>query len=252
MPAEQAQSIEPVMKLKSVLLGLGALLAAFHASAAMVVADNFGDGLTAGWTPQRGSISESGGLMTGPNVSLAVMDGVSATRIGVDAVSRASVSYVALLLNYTSLSDYLLVKLQDNTGDGLFDRVFFYHGNPNNGNIGVSGSYFFDLSSAVETTYFEASVNNLTGEVTAMVGATGDVFSGTLTNAYAGTGVGLGFYNSGAADNFYIERLSVVPEPSSMALVLMSLGLLGSSFRHRRTTGDSWQPDRREVTATRF
>lgn len=217
------------MKQARVLLASVAAVFGLNANAALTVADNFNDGAFNGWTTQAGSLSESGGLLGGSDVSLATLNGGTGTTLGVDAVSGSSISYVALILNYSSPSDLLFVKIQDNTGDGLFDRVFMYRGN--NGSPAVSGSYYFDLANPVKSSYFEASVNNTTGLVTATVGATGEVFSGNLLGSYTGTGVGIGFYGSAKADNYYVQA---VPEPESMALLLAGVGVAGVMARKRK------------------
>jgi hypothetical protein len=218
--------------MKQAQIFLASMAAAFglNAQAAMTVADNFNDGTFSGWTTQAGTLTESGGTLTGSDFSLATLDGASATSVGVDALAGGGVSYVALVLNYSNLSDHLFVKLQDNTGDGLFDRVFMYHGN--GFSSAVTGSYYFDLSTQVQSSYFEASVNNVTGIVTAKVGATGDVFSGTLTNSYTGTGVGIGFYGNATASNYYVQ--SAVPEPEALAMLLAGVGVVGVMVRKRR------------------
>lgn len=218
------------MKQTKIILASVAALFGLSAHAAMTVADNFNDGTFSGWTTQSGSFTETGGVLGGTPVSLATLDGASATTLGVDVESNGGVSYVALILNYSDLNDNLFVKLQDNTSDGLFDRVFMYRGN--NGSSAVTGSYYFDLSTQVQSSYFEASVNNVTGLVTAKVGATGDVFFGTLSSSYAGTGVGIGFYGNATANNYYVQ--SAVPEPEALAMLLAGVGLVGVMGRKRR------------------
>jgi hypothetical protein len=54
-----------------------------------------------------------------------------------------SVVYVALIFGEGATSDAILIKTQDNTSDGLYDRVFFYK------TVGFGGwhpSYYFDLA----------------------------------------------------------------------------------------------------------
>lgn len=209
------------------ILGLSA-----SAQAGVVNLDDFNDGVVSGWTTQAGSISESGGVMSGSNSSLATLDGATSSTVGVDAIASTGTSYTALVMNYSSVNDNLFVKIQDNNGNGLFDRVFFYHGN--NGGSALTGTYYFDLSNEVSSTYFELTDNG-DGTVSAMVGATGDTFSGTLSNSYSGTGIGLGFYGNAQADNFYaVSAVSAVPEPSTYALMLGGLGLVGFMAARRR------------------
>lgn len=210
------------------------VLAGSTQAAKAVLVDDFNDGSTAGWTTRAGTVSESGGLFSGSEISLATMDGQTGSTVGVDALMQGSSGYVAVVLNYSSLSDNLFVKIQDNNGNGLFDRVFFYHGN--NGNDGLVGTDYFDLSSEVVSSYFEVSVDGL-GHVTANVAATGDAFGGVLTNSYAGTGIGLGFWQNSLADNLYIDGNGggAVPEPASLALAMLGLAGFVQGRKRRRT-----------------
>lgn len=202
------------------------------ANAIPMLVDNFNDGITSGWTVQNGSVIETGGTISGSNLSLITLNGYTGNSIGVDAISNPGIDYIALVLNYNSLSDNLFVKIQDNNSNGLFDRVFFYHGN--NGGSSVTGTYYFDLDFEVQSTYFEVT-NNGDGTVSAIVGATGDVFGGTLKNIYTGTGIGLGFYGPGEADNFYVETFAPVPEPATMLLFVSGFAVLfGLGIRRKK------------------
>ena len=156
-------------------------------------------------------------------------NGLQSNKLAVDAIANPGVDYVALVLNYSNLGDNLFVKIQDNNSNGLFDRVFFYDGN--NGSNGLVGTDFFDLSSEVASTLFTVTDNG-DGTVTASVGATGDVFGGTLTNSYTGTGVGLGFFGNAEANNFYAE-VEKVPEPLTILGTTTALGF-GALFRKKR------------------
>jgi hypothetical protein len=202
-------------------LGVILLFVVGSAQAALVLVDDFNDGDSSGWTAQNGTITESGGTLSGDSLSLANLNGLTSNVIGVDAIAAPSLNYVALVLNYTDLGNNLFVKIQDNDSNGLFDRVFFYHGN--NGNPALADTYFFDLSSQVAATYFELTDNG-DGTASVYVGATGETFGGSLNHTYTGTGVGLGFYGGGAADNFYVNA---VPIPAAVWLFGSGLGLLG-------------------------
>ncbi|MEQ8211270.1 MAG: hypothetical protein RH917_15695 [Lacipirellulaceae bacterium] len=201
-----------------------ALVLASSSAQGQLLVDDFNDGSTSGWTIQNGTITESGGVFYGTDESLATLDGVSSSSLGVDAIANPGTDYVALVLNYNSLSDNLFIKIQDNDANGLFDRVFFYTGN--NGVAAFIGSSFFDLSSQVGATYFQATDNG-DGTATAYVEATGEFFSGTLNSTYTGTGAGIGFYGNGEADNYYLG----IPEPTTCTLALAALCLLGCRRR---------------------
>jgi hypothetical protein len=195
------------------------------ANAGLIVVDDFNDGVISSWTAQSGTFSETGGLFGGSDISLTTLDGATSSSIGVDITGVNGAGYVALVLNYSSLADNLFVKLQDNNGNGLFDTVYFYHGN--NGSNAITGFTSFGLGFEVASTFFKVTDNG-DGTVSAYVDATGEVFGGSLINTYAGSGVGLGFWQDAQADNFYIETTSV-PEPST--LVIFALGLMGLASR---------------------
>lgn len=205
------------------------LICVGSANASLVVVDDFNDGVTTGWTTRAGTFNESGGMLTGSNGSLITLDGVESNSIGVDAISNPGVDYISLVLNYTSLSDNLFVKIQDNDSNGLFDRVFFYNGN--NGSNGLVGDDWFELEFEVSSTFFEVTDNG-DGSVSAFVGATGQTFGGLLTNSYSGRGVGLGIYGNGQVDNFYMPGMMPVPEPALLAL--FGLGVFGIGFSVRK------------------
>lgn len=195
------------------------------AKGGLILSDNFNDGYTAGWTPTNGIVSESGGRFGGTNNSFALFDGGSGSKAGVDAISGNSVGYVAIGLNVASNSDMLFSKLQDNSGDGRFDRIFFFDRNNSANLISVS----FALSSEFDQSYFELR-DNLDGTASAYVAATNQTFTITLGRTFTGTGIGLGFNADATADNFYSQS-NVVPEPTTM---MSFLCLAGIALRRRR------------------
>lgn len=210
---------------KKTLLGfaMGLLLLSTAGVSEASVIDNFNDGTTNGWTTRAGFLNESGGFMSGSNISLGTINGYSGNSLGVDALLGGNSGYVALVLNYNSLSDNLFVKIQDNNGNGLFDTVFFYHGN--NGNSAVSDGYIVKLANETRSSYFEVTDNG-NGTVTAFAGATNESFTRTLTHIYTGAGLGIGFWENGLADNLYAP--SSVPVPGAFWLLGSSLaGLAG-------------------------
>jgi len=212
--------------MKLIVLLFSSLLA-LSSNASLIIADNFNDNVFTGWVEQEGTANEAGGLLSGSSTSLFTLDGQFSNSIGVNAISNSNVDYVALVLNFTSLTDNLFIKIQDNNGNGLFDRIFFYHGN--NGNDALIGTNAFNFSSEVSSSFFQITDNG-DGTVSAFIGATGDTFGGSLLNTYSGTGVGLGFLGNSQADNFYIETTSV-SEPNST--LILAISLFGLSFFRR-------------------
>ena len=201
---------------------------AADSAVAQSLVDDFNDGSTSGWTTRFGSVFESGGAQSGNNLSFATYDGLTSSAIGVDAVPDSSLSYVALGLNYNTIEDFLFIKIQDNNANGLFDTIYFYHGN--NRDLGLNGDSLFALSTEVGSTYFEARDNG-DGTASAYVAATGETFGGTLSRSYSGTGVGLGYWSGGQADNFYN---AAIPEPTSAAILIPGLACAITVRRRKR------------------
>ncbi|MHB9879760.1 hypothetical protein ACSMXM_08855 [Pacificimonas sp. ICDLI1SI03] len=175
-------------------------------------------------------------------MSVATLNGASATKIGVDAKSSGgAIQYVALVMNYESLTNNLFVKMQDNNGNGMFDRVFMYHGNNYSYNA-VQGYNYFDLSFEIEESFFELT-DNLDGTISVFIEETGQTVTRSLVSPFSGTGIGLGFYGGATVDNFYtngglaLEPVAAVPAPAALGLFglgLFGLGLLGLGARVRR------------------
>lgn len=215
------------MRLSTLALAVATLLMVGSAHAALTLADDFNDGSSDNWTVRDGSISESGGTLSGSNMSLATLNGASGNTLGVDAIPGARISYVALVFGFASLSDNLFVKIQDNSGNGLFDRVFAYRGN----NDQIHSYDIFDLAFEIDATLFSATVSGTS--LSAFVEGTGQTFNFTLDGDFGASAVGLGFYGEAKADNFYVGGGNVIPEPGSLAL--LGLGLAGLGAWRRRS-----------------
>lgn len=218
-----------------ILMGaLAALLATTAAHGAVIDDFNRADALTLGvnYTVQNGNFRISGNRAITTNfVSLATFDGSSSNNVGVDAALRGfdSGSYVALTLGYGSAHSYF-IKIQDNDGDGFFDRYGFDTGNNDlNGPFNALGFGFQTASIDVSYTGTVATLNIL---------ANGNSLTYSYDYGFApGSGlVGFGLNRLGTADNlrFDFTPPAGVPEPASWALLIGGFGLAGGAARVRR------------------
>ena len=128
-----------------------------------------------------------------------------------------------------------------NKGFSLFDgatQIF---------NLNVGGDDYQINGLSIGAPYSSTAIFNLSFTQTSLTAGSYSVFyngnSQTYTNTFTGLASGFKLYNSGtngggdgAADNLYFNNLSIVPEPSSFAL-LAGPTLLGAWFfiRRRRT-----------------
>jgi len=141
-----------------------------------------------------------------------------AAPVGVDffAALAPQVQYVALVMGAGASLDNIFVKVQDNTSDGLFDRVFFYRG-INGGSW--APTYFYDLTTPTASGRMTCSFTNGGDTVVAEIdndfdGVPEDVFSvsGILSVGMTlGTSYGLGAFNQPFLDNWSVG--STPPPP---------------------------------------
>lgn len=218
-----------------ILLGAlaGALLTT-SAHAAVVDDFNRADALNPGaaYTIQNGNIRINGNKAITTNfVSLATYNGSSSSTVGVDAALRGfdSGSYVALTLGYDTANSYF-IKIQDNDGDGFFDRYGFDTGNNDlNGPFQSLGFGFRSASIDVSVTGTVATLNILANN--------GSTLSYSYDYGFApGSGlIGFGLNRLGTADNLRFDSAPAqgVPEPATWALLIGGFGMAGAAARRK-------------------
>ncbi|MHC4573946.1 MAG: hypothetical protein ACYS76_07420, partial [Planctomycetota bacterium] len=85
------------------------------------------------WTEQVGDFSIVSNRATSAGTVLALMtyNDDAGSHLCIDAIHNGlnSVQYVALISGYADNSNCVLVKVQDNSAGGAFDRLWFYYGN---------------------------------------------------------------------------------------------------------------------------
>ena len=220
--------------MRIMMAAAAALLCTTAAQASLVDDFNRADALTIGdsYTVQNGNLRISGNKAITTNfVSLATYNGSSSSNVGVDASLRGfdSGSYVAVTLGYGSSHSYF-IKIQDNDGDGFFDRYGFDTGNNDlNGPFSALGFGFQSASIDVSVTGTIATLSIL---------ANGNTLTYSHDYGFApGSGlVGFGLNRLGVADNLRFDSVPPqgVPEPASWALMIGGFGLAGAAARSRR------------------
>lgn len=121
----------------------------------------------------------------------------------------ASGPHVALIAGAASGStQWLYTKIQDNTSDGTYDRIFFYR-TGNGGGWGTNS--FVDLTSPIATgrvfMYFSNAGDTLHVDIDTNFDGTVDQSysnTGALAVTVAGTGFGIGTWAMGAYDNWRV------------------------------------------------
>lgn len=213
-----------------------ALLAITTATAAQaVVADNFNRAdaptLGANYTLQNGSFRINGNRVDTTNVvSLATYNGSASDSASIDVALRGADagSYVALSFGFDSADSYF-IKVQDNDGDGFFDRYRFDTGNNN-----ITGP--FEALNTFQTGTIEVLVAGTKAALN--IATNGGVQSYSYDYGFApgSTTVGFGLNRFGVADNFTFDGVAgaPVPEPAAWALMIAGFGLAGGAARSRR------------------
>jgi hypothetical protein len=219
-------------KLRFVLLFAAAIVSA---NAGTLLDDfNRPDANTLGsnWTQQAGTDQvQSGQAAAITRTSLATFSGASSNSTYVDVYTNGTdVQYIALVLDFASVSENLFIKVQDD-GGSTFDHYAFYMGNNGSGQ-------FAALSQSFTSALIWATVSGTTA--TLYIDPT---FSGVAQQTYTydygvstgGTGIGLGFYGAASADNFGEGTPgSSTPEPGTfwlLSALAPAAGLFGKLRR---------------------
>lgn len=223
--------------MKTMMMTLAALLGATGAQAAVTDDLNRPNALTLGnaYTVQNGSFRIDGNRAITTNfVSLATYDNSVSDSASLDVALRGqdAGSYVALSFGFDSANSYF-VKVQDNDGDGFFDRYGF-----DTGNNDLNGPFL--ALTPFQTGNLEVSVAGTTATLTIVrFGGFIESFSRNYGFTPGSATVGFGLNRLGVADNFSFDAVgggSAVPEPATWALMIGGFGLAGSAARRRRAT----------------
>jgi hypothetical protein len=125
--------------------------------------------------------------------------------------SPGGLVYVAMVAGYADVGTNVFVKVQDNTSDGEYDRVFFYMGN-NGGSWSGNSGYYFDLATPTKsgTMTLSFSGGGDTAELEIENDASGALerfrCSGLSAHASSfGTGVGVGTYGNCYFDDWSLN-----------------------------------------------
>jgi hypothetical protein len=175
------------------------------------------------WTMQNGAflISNNTAYSTGGDHHWALHNSASANyanqRVSVDFLPRVQgppLFYVGLALGALPSWESVFIKVQDNNGDSLYDRVFFWGGinagaswaSPSNFNLAVptaSGrmTCYFTNNGDVANLDIDRNFDGVVDEHFQLAGILG-------ANLNLGTGVGLVSFGSPAMDNFVAEDTS--------------------------------------------
>jgi hypothetical protein len=217
---------------------MAALVALIGATAANAdVTDNFNrpNALTLGgnYTVQNGNMRIEGNRAITTNfVSLVTYnDSVSDSAL-LDVALRGNDagSYVALSFGFDSANSYF-IKVQDNDGDGFFDRYGF-----DTGNNDLNGPFL--ALTPFQTGNIEVNITGTTATLTIVrAGGFIESFSRNYGFAPGSATVGFGINRLGVADNFQFDAVrggNAVPEPATWALMIGGFALAGGAARSRR------------------
>jgi hypothetical protein len=174
-----------------------------------VLLDNFNraDSANLGpdWALQANDIGISSNAATNAvaNTALATYNPRTATEACIDiATSGAAIQYAAIVLRHADLDNSVFIKVQDNDGDGAFDRAFFYRGN--NGSGGTlspfqdlmpfsSGRIHVSSKGTRARLDIDTDFDNRPEESFSVTG---------ITTAGLGTLIGIGDFGGARIDNF--------------------------------------------------
>lgn len=220
------------------LAALAGLLSATAAQATVTDDFNRADALTIGdnYTVENGNFRISGNKAITTNfVSLATYANSTSVNAGLDASLRGADagSFVALSFGYGTANSYF-IKVQDNDGDGLFDRYGF-----DTGNNDLNGP-FLGLN-PFQAGKIDVAVNGTVATLSILANGVTQTFSHDYGYAPGSTKVGFGLNRLGVADDFRFDAVAGgnngVPEPAAWALMIGGFGLAGAAARTRRRAG---------------
>lgn len=213
-----------------------AILAIASATAAQAdVVDTFNraNALTPGdaYTVQNGNIRIDGNrAITTSVVSLATYNNSASDSAAIDVALRGadSGSYVALSFGFGSAASYF-IKVQDNDGDGFFDRYRF-----DTGNNDITGP--FETLNSFQSGSIAVGISGSVATLTVTANGGTQIFNYDYGFAPGSATVGFGINRLGVADNFTFDGLAnaPVPEPATWALMIGGFGLAGAAARSRR------------------
>ena len=176
---------------------------------------NWQDGpLGSDWRMRNGSISVRSGIAAGAlsdnTPSLATYNGLGSNRVegDISLTPGGGAQYAGFVLSYDEGVNDLFLKVQDNDGNGNFERAFCYTGNNNfSGHFGPVDGYI-PLSTPFSTAHMKVEVDATRTVTISFSNIDGGGGSQAYTCAGAppaeGNGVGIASYGGGRIDNFQV------------------------------------------------
>ena len=118
------------------------------------------------WTVQAGGFSVVSNAAQGGPLALATWNSGGSTAVEADIEANGTgLQYTGLVLNYADINNNLFFKVQEQTGDGLFETAACYYGN--NGSGGPSwGLEFYDLTSPFRTAHMRVELTGADALIT--------------------------------------------------------------------------------------
>lgn len=189
------------------------------------------------WTQQSGADQVLSNQATAiNNDSLATFNGLSTDTVFASVFSdQGGTEFIALVLDFADANNNFFIKVQENAAGTGFDHYAFYYGN--NGS-GTGSGTFQALSSSFTSALIWATVSGNTANLfidPSFTGVAQQTYSFTYDTSTGGTGAGLGFYGTAAADDFGTGLpSSTTPEPGTFALMgsaMFGIGLFAKRLR---------------------